>query len=406
METPSAKEKSGNRQKVDFSNTEIAFAHKSTRELKWSHTLFFLMNNATLVDVGARLATLAFKLKLPAYGLVKRTIYKQFCGGEAIEEARQVIDKLGESNIKTILDYGVEGKETEADFDRTAAYLAQTLEYAREGEYIHIISTKLSGLFRFAILEKMSSGKALTEAEEAEYERGVERVNRICLAAFESNIGLHIDAEESWIQGAIDDIAWEMSKRYNKDKPIVINAVQLYRKGRLDFIKRSLQHARDNGYLCAVKLVRGAYMEKERARARALGYPSPIHDTLQDTHRAYNEALQFCIENLGHLYVCNATHNEESCRRQIELMKKNHIPPGHPLVATAHLYGMSDNLSYNMARAGYNVEKYLPYGPVKEVIPYLIRRTQENSSVGGQMSRELQLISKELKRRKGKATDG
>ncbi|MCB9035331.1 MAG: proline dehydrogenase family protein [Lewinellaceae bacterium] len=386
---------------VDFSDTQIAFADKSDAELRRSHLLFSLMNYPLLVKIGTRLATLALQLRLPVEGLVKATIYRQFCGGEDIAEARNVIDKLGESGIKTILDYGVEGKESEADFDRTAAYLSRTLEYAREDEDIHIISTKLSGLFRFALLEKVSSGEPLAKSEKEEYERGKARVDSICKAAFESGIGVHVDAEHSWIQGAIDEIAWEMSRRYNKGVPTVINAVQLYRKGRLQFLKDSLQHARDNDYLCALKLVRGAYMEKERERAREMGYPSPIHDSLQETHRAYNEGLKFCIEHIGEAYVCNATHNEESCRLQAEMMEAKGLDPGHPLVATAQLYGMSDNLSYNMAKAGFNVEKYLPYGPVREVVPYLIRRTQENTSVEGQMSRELQLIRKELRRRRG-----
>ncbi len=385
---------------VDFSDTKIAFADKSDGELRRSHLLFSLMNYPWLVKAGTRLATLALQLRLPVEGLVKATIYRQFCGGENIEEARRVIDRLGESNIKTILDYGVEGKETEADFDRTANYLSRTLEYAKEDEDIHIISTKLSGLFRFGLLEKVSSGSPLTDEEKEEYERGKARVDRICKAAFESGIGVHVDAEHSWIQGAVDEIAWEMSRRYNKGLPTVINAVQLYRKDRLQFLKDSLMDARKHGYLCAVKLVRGAYMEKERERAREKGYPSPIHESLQETHRAYNEGLKFCIGHIGEVYVCNATHNEESCRYQVELMDEKGLEPGHPLVATAQLYGMSDNLSYNMAKAGFNVEKYLPYGPVREVIPYLIRRTQENTSVEGQMSRELQLISKELKRRK------
>lgn len=385
---------------VDFSDTRIAFADKSDREMRRSHLLYSLMNYPALVSMGTRLASWALKLHLPVEGLVKATIYRQFCGGETIEEARKVIRRLGRSNIKTILDYGVEGKENEADFDRTANYLSQTLEYAREDEDIHIISVKLSGLFRFGLLEKVNKGDALAPAEQEEYERGKARVDRICRAASESSIGIHIDAEHSWIQGAVDEVAWEMSRRYNRERPIVINAVQLYRKDRLQFLRDSLRHARENGYLCAVKLVRGAYMEKERARARDMGYPSPIHDSLPDTHRAYNEGLKFCIEHIGETYVCNATHNEASCRLQTELMEQKGLEPGHPLVATAQLYGMSDNLSFNMAAAGYNVEKYLPYGPVREVVPYLIRRTQENTSVGGQMSRELQLIKKELKRRK------
>lgn len=389
-----------NMPKVDFTNTEIAFAYKTDRELRWSNWLFRLMGISWLVNYGAKLASWALKWRLPIGPIVKATIYKQFCGGETIEESKAVIRRLQASNIKTILDYGAEAKQTEADFERTGQHLAETLEYAKTDKAIHIISTKLSGLFRRELMEKVTQGLPLTDAETAEWQRGLDRVERICRAAHEAGIGLHVDAEESWIQGAIDKIAWDMSIRYNKDKPTVINAVQLYRKDRLQFLKDSLDHARQHQYLCAVKLVRGAYMEKERARAANMGYPSPIHDTLEDTHRAYNEGLRFCLDHLGEIYVNNATHNEESCRIQTELMAERSIDPGNPLVVTAQLYGMSDNLSFNMAAAGYNVEKYMPYGPVREVLPYLIRRTRENTSVGGQMSRELRLIQTELQRRK------
>jgi proline dehydrogenase len=386
---------------LDFDDTKVAFSHKTNGELWWANLLFTLMNSPLLVKIGGKLAMLAYRLRLPVFFLVKGTIYKQFCGGETVDECRKVIHRLGQSNIKTILDYGVEAKKSEEDFDRTAQYLSKTLEYARESEDIHIISTKLSGLFRFKLLEKVTAKKDLTPEEQAEYDRGVARVDGICKAAYESGICVHIDAEESWIQGAIDDIAWEMSRRYNNGKPTVINAIQLYRKDRLEFLKKSLQHARDNSYLCAVKLVRGAYMEKERARAKEKGYPSPIHETLEDTHRSYNEGLRFCVANVGDLYFCNASHNEESCKLLARLMAEHKLPNDHPLVATAQLYGMGDHISYTMAKAGYNVEKYLPYGPVREVIPYLIRRTQENTSVGGQMGRELSLIRKERGRRRG-----
>lgn len=388
-------------EQVDFSNTKIAFAGRSDRELRWSSLLFTMMNIAPLVRLGSRAANWALQLNLPVEGLVKRTIYQQFCGGETIEEAQHVIHKLGESGIKTILDYGVEAKATEADFEKTARQLIQTIEFAQGDAHIHIVSTKLSGLLRFALLEKVSAREKLTGPENAEFERGLERVDRICRAASDAGVSIHVDAEHSWIQPAIDQVAWRMSRVYNQSRPVVINAVQLYLKGRLEFLRDSLDDALAHGYLCAVKLVRGAYMEKERARAYAHGYASPVHETLAETHQAYNLGLEFCIEHLGEIYVCNATHNEESCRRQIELMEARGLSPGHHLIATAQLYGMSDNLSYNMANAGYQVEKYLPYGPVREVIPYLIRRTQENTSVGGQMSRELRLIKQELRRRRG-----
>lgn len=384
---------------LPFEDTALAFAHKSDRELRKSHLLFTLMNSPKLVDIGAKLAEWAFRLRLPLNWLVKNTIYRQFCGGETIDEVKNVIHQLGRYNIKTILDYGVEAKATEADFERTAAHLQETLQYAAMDRYIHIVSMKLSGMFRFALLEKVTRLEELEAGENAEWQRGIDRVDRICRAAHDAGIFIHVDAEHSWIQGAIDRVAWIMSERYNKEQPIVINAVQMYRKDRLAFLEASLEHAQENGYLCAVKLVRGAYMEKERARAASMGYPDPIHDTLEDTHNAYNSALEFCIRHIGNMYVCNATHNEYSCRLQAELMARYSIPPNHPLTATAQLYGMSDNISFVMAKAGYNVEKYLPYGPVREVIPYLIRRTRENTSAGGQMSRELGLIKQESKRR-------
>lgn len=347
-----------------FDDTAAAFAHKSDGQLRKSHLMFQLMNNPALVNVGARMAEWAFRMRLPVAWVAKNTIYQQFCGGETMAEVKQVIHELGRHHIKTILDYGVEGKASEDDFERTANHLQQTLEFAREDSFIHILSMKLSGLFRFALLEKVSQMDALSAAEAAEWQRGIDRVDRICGAAAESGISIHVDAEHSWIQGAVDRIAWMMSERYNHGRPTVINAVQMYRTDRQAFLESSLEHAQEHGYLCAVKLVRGAYMEKERGRAAAMGYPDPIHATLEDTHRAYNHALDFCLSHLGDIYVCNATHNEASCRLMAELMQRYHIPNNHPLTATAQLYGMSDNISYVMARAGFNVEKYLPYGPV------------------------------------------
>lgn len=385
--------------KLPFEDTSLAFAHKRNWALLKSNFLFTLMNQTLLVDAGAKIAEWAFRHKLPVKWIVRHTIYPQFCGGESLEEVSTVIQTLGKHHIKTILDYGVEAKASEADFEKTADHLQQTLEYARTNRYIHILSMKLSGLFRFELLEKVGRNEQLSPEEQAAWERGITRVDRICSTARNSGIFMHIDAEQSWIQGAIDRIAWMMSERYNQKQPTVINAVQMYRKDRLAFLEASLEHALENGYLCAVKLVRGAYMEKERARAVALGYPDPIHETIDETHRAYNLALEFCVRHIKDMYCCNATHNEESCRLQAHLMSVCGLPPNHPHIATAQLYGMSDNISYIMANAGYNVEKYLPYGPVAEVIPYLIRRTRENTSSGGQMSRELNRIRAELRRR-------
>jgi len=384
---------------LPFDDTQLAYAHKSNRELSKSHWLFTLMNYPWLVDIGARLATWALRHRLPVQWLIKHTIYEQFCGGENLNEVANIIHKLGASHIRTILDYGVEEKTSEEDFERTGQQLLETLAYGYSHRHIHIVSMKLSSLFMFSLLEKVSRIEQLDTPEKLAWQRGLDRVDRICRAAEDAGIYIHMDAEHSWIQGAIDQVAWQMSARYNKTKPIVINAIQLYRKDRLAFLEASHEHARNHGYICAVKLVRGAYMEKERARAREMGYPDPIHATLKDTHKAYNKALAYCIAHIEDMYVCNATHNEESCRMQAELMAKYHVQAGHPRIATAQLYGMSDNISYVMARAGYRVEKYLPYGPVAEVIPYLIRRTRENTAAGGQMSRELSRLRKELKRR-------
>lgn len=385
---------------LNLNNTEIALAYKSDKELKQSYWLFKLMSYPWLVKLGSKLAVLSFKLRLPIKAIVKNTIYKQFCGGETIQETMKVIHKLGEFNIKTILDYGVEGKSNEEEFDKSAQHLIETLEYAIKDSNIHIISSKLTGLFRSSLLEKITSGESLTQKEKEEFERGKQRIRNICEAAHKAGIFVHIDAEESWLQGAIDDLAWELSAEFNKGIPTVINALQMYRKDRYDFLQRSLEHARENNYLCAVKLVRGAYMEKERARAGERGYPSPICETLQDTHDSYNKALEFCLDHIDEMYVSNATHNEYSCELMAKLMADRNIPKDHPWTATAQLIGMSDNISFVMAEEGYNVEKYVPYGPVKHVVPYLIRRTQENTSVGGQMSRELRMIKTEMERRK------
>ncbi len=384
---------------LKLNNTEIAFAYKSNRELRESYWLFKLMNNASLVKIGTNAAMMALNWHLPIKGIVKRTIYKQFCGGETIEECNKLIRKLGEFNIKTILDYGVEAKSNEEEFDKSAEYLIKTLNYAIQDENIHIISSKLTGLFRSGLLEKITAGEKLTQEEEQEYERGKKRIWNICDAANRAHIYVHIDAEESWLQGAIDDLALELSAEFNKGVPTVINALQMYRTDRMDFLKRSLQHARDHKYLCAVKLVRGAYMEKERARAAARAYPSPIFDTIEGTHASYNAGLEFCLDHIDEIYLSNATHNEQSCQLLARLMEEKGIPKNHPRIVTAQLIGMSDNISFGMAKAGYNIEKYVPYGPVKHVLPYLIRRTQENTSVGGQMSREFNLIRSEMKRR-------
>jgi len=297
------------------------------------------------------------------------------------------------------LDYGVEGKQDEAALDETAKYLTETLEYAKSEPGVNILSIKITGLFPDELLVKFGKEAAFTEDEQAQWQRGKDRVSRICSAAYDSDIQLYFDAEESWVQEAIDALVMEQMEEFNKHKSIVFNTIQLYRHDRLAYLKSSFEKAQTGRYILAVKLVRGAYMEKERIRAKSENRPSPIQASKEATDNDYNEALRFCMEHLSRINFCNATHNEDSCRLLTELVQAADIPNDHPHILTAQLYGMGENLSFNMAKEGLAVAKYMPYGPVREVVPYLIRRAQENTSADGTMSRELNLLKKEMKRR-------
>ncbi|MEZ4907297.1 MAG: proline dehydrogenase family protein [Saprospiraceae bacterium] len=383
----------------DFEDTKTAFAYQSDSELKNTFLVFKAMSFPWLVNLGSHATLLALKMHLPIAPLLKNTIYKHFCGGNTLEEVSRVVEKLEKYNISVILNYGVRGKHSEEEFDKTADAMHRTLDYAIKNKNITTISCKPSGLIEHDLLEKVTANKSLTPAEETRYNRGVERLRKLLSRAHDNKVTVHLDAEETWIQGAIDDIALELSKEFNKDFPTVINGIQLYIKDKLDFLKYSLEHAKTHNYIAAVKLVRGAYMEKERARALEMGYPSPICDTLEDTHKNYNAGLKYCVENIDVFHLSNATHNEASCIYLAELMDKNGLPPSHPKILTSQLKGMSDNISFSMASKGYNIQKYIPYGPVKQVIPYLLRRAQENTSVEGQTTRELDLVTIEKKRR-------
>jgi len=387
---------------LNFDNTEIAFSYLSNAELSNANMIFKGMSNSSLVNIGSKATLLALKIHLPIKLILKSTVYKHFCGGETLEEVKKVVNKLDSYGINVILNYGVEGKHSEEEFEKTAKALHKTLEYAIHNKNIDTISCKPSGLISHDLLEKVTAGKELDENEKVLYQNGINRLKRLVKAAHDAKISVHLDAEETWIQGAIDDIAFDLSKEFNQDFHSVINGVQLYLKSKLDFLKKSLEHAKNHNYITAVKLVRGAYMEKERARAEELGYESPIWDTLEDTHKAYNAGLKYCVENIDVFHLSNATHNEYSCNYLGELMAENGLAKNHPRITSSQLKGMSDNITFSMAKEGYNVKKYIPYGPVKQVIPYLIRRAQENTSVEGQTNRELELIKKELKRRKSK----
>ncbi len=384
---------------IDLMNTKVAFANRSNRDLRKEIILFKLMSNNFLVDVGSSITQWLFKWKVPITPLVKHSIYQQFCGGESLQKTKEVIDALDPYNLKIILDYGVEAKKREADFNRTTEKILEAIEYARNKAAVPSVSVKITGLAKFNLLEKVDQGKELKDREQKAWVNVKERLNRLCKAASEANTAVYIDAEESWIQDAIDGLVTEMMQTYNKNHPVVYNTIQLYRHDRLEFLKQAHQAAKTNNYLLAVKLVRGAYMEKERERAIEMGYSSPIQPNKKATDKAFNDALTYCVSNINEIAFCNASHNEESTVYLTELMQKNKITANHSHVWFSQLYGMGDHISFNLAKNDFNVAKYLPYGPVKEVIPYLIRRANENTSVGGQLTRELVLLKKELERR-------
>lgn len=386
--------------KVDFSDTGIAFERKSNRELKGTAFLFKMMNNNFLVNVGSHMTLWALKLKMPIKGIIKKTIFKQFCGGATFEECNKSIQELAAYNVAAILDYGAEGKEDDAAFDITVKESIKSVRFAAEHDTVPVISCKVTGLAQNGLLEKVTSKKALSEKETQKYQQALDRLDIICKEAHQLKVALFIDAEESWIQDAIDDMTDVMMERYNKEFVTVYNTFQMYRHDRLAFLKKSFALAQEKGFILGAKLVRGAYMEKERQRASEKGYPSPIQLDKMSTDNDYNAAVKFCVENHERIGSCVASHNEYSTQYQLELMAEMNIPKNHPHFNFCQLYGMSDNLTFNLAKAGYNVAKYVPYGPVKDVIPYLIRRAQENSAVDGEVSRELGMINQELQRRK------
>jgi proline dehydrogenase len=384
---------------LNFQDTATAFADKSDAELKNKYQIFKMMNSPFLTELGSKTTEFALRIGLPVKGIIKNTIFKQFCGGETIEECQPSIEKLAASNIGTILDYSVEGKSDEKVFERTKNEIYRTITRAKEDDKVPFAVFKMTGVARFEILEKLSAGKELLKGEAAEWDRSRARVYEICEYAHSIDQPIFIDAEETWIQDAIDALVTEMMEKFNTEKPIIYNTIQLYRKDRFDYLKKSQKQAREGNYFYAAKLVRGAYLEKERNRAAELGYPSPIHESKAETDWDFDRAVDYCLENIENTAFVAGTHNEESVCRLAESVHARGIKHDHPHVHFSQLYGMSDNLSYVLAKHNYNVTKYVPYGPVADTIPYLIRRAEENTSVAGQVSRELDLISQEIKRR-------
>lgn len=383
----------------EFNNTEVAFRYRNDRELKRARFLFSSMGSPTLTSIGMALTKVAISWNLPVKGIIKSTLFNQFCGGETMEEAGATAAMLAQYGVSTILDYGVEGKESEADFDKAVPEFIKAIGYAAANKNIPFISVKVTGFARFALLEKMHAGGQLSDGEKQEWERVVKRLDAICQSAAQHGIMVLVDAEESWIQQPVDDLTDMMMERYNKNQVVVFNTFQMYRHDRLVFLQQSYATAQKGGYLLGAKLVRGAYMEKERARAAERGYPSPIQPDKQSTDKDYDEGVHFCLERLSGLALFVGTHNESSCLKAATYMEKNNIPANTGKVWFSQLFGMSDNISFNLANSKYHVAKYLPYGPVKDVIPYLMRRAQENTSVAGQTGRELSLINQEIKRR-------
>ncbi|MBU2018135.1 MAG: proline dehydrogenase family protein [Bacteroidetes bacterium] len=383
-----------------FENTEIAFASKSDRDLNRAYWLFRIIGNPAMVKIGKPLTNFALALRLPIKGIIKKTIFKQFCGGETIEECRPRMMDLAASQIGTILDYSVEGKTEESDFDHTVDEIIATLEESMRTENIPFAVFKVTGITRFGLLEKMnSSSSVLNEKEELEKAHLLQRVERICQKAFDVQTPIFIDAEESWIQDAIDLIAYQMMRKFNQEKAIVFNTIQMYRHDRLHHLKAEINVSKQNNYFLGIKLVRGAYMEKERKRAEEKGYPSPIQSNKQATDQDFNEALKLLVHEIETVAFCAGTHNEESNLLLTQLLSEKNIEVNHPHVYFAQLLGMSDHISFNLTHHGFNVAKYVPYGPINEVMPYLLRRADENTSVAGQTSRELSLILKERSRR-------
>ncbi len=385
---------------LTFNDTKIAFSDKTDHELKKAYWLFKTIESPKIVSLGSKLLNLALAIHFPVKWIIKPTVFQHFCGGETIAECDAMITKLGKSGIGTILDYSAEGIENEEDFDKVTEELLSVIKESINNKHIPFAVFKVTGIARFGILEKINSGEKLSTAELEEYERILNRIDRICNAAYLYEIPVFIDAEETWIQNAIDAIAENMMKKYNCGKAIVYNTLQMYRHDRIAYFGNLINDAEQQKYYIGVKIVRGAYMEKERERAEKMTYPSPIQKDKEATDKDYDKALKLSFENRHIVSVCAGSHNEKSNMFLAELIKNNKLDINDKRFYFAQLLGMSDHISYNLAYEGFNVAKYVPYGPVNSVMPYLLRRAQENTSVAGQTGRELLLIQNELKRRK------
>ena len=393
---------------LSLNNTQNAFAYKSNTDLNKAKWLFTVIQNPWIVSLGTRFTPILMKSGLPINGIIRNTIFNQFVGGETLDESARVTKMLGSYGVQVILDYGVEAKEGDASFDEVTEQFIKAVEFAATQNNVPFISVKLTGLSSMHLLERLNEAPRLrsgihdSESDDAAWNRLKERMHVICEVAATNNIGILIDAEETWIQDPIDRMAIELMGVYNKEKVVVYNTYQLYRSDRLHFLKISHKIAAEGNFILGAKLVRGAYMEKERARAASMGYASPIQVDKAATDADFDAGVEFCLEHLDNIALIVASHNEASNLKCAQMMQDKGLPNNHPRIHFSQLYGMSDHISFNMASEGYQVSKYLPFGPLQDVIPYLMRRAQENSSVNGQTNRELLLIRQEIARRKAK----
>lgn len=385
---------------VNFENTEIAFRDLSNASLRQAYQLFKVMNSRTLVNTGKHLVNFAFAVHFPVEGIIRNTIYKHFVGGVSIEDCSKAIARLARCDVDSILDYAQEGEESDDVFDATCEEVIRTIEFARGHKHVPFSVFKITGVGRFDLLAKVSEQQPLTDEEKDEFRRVEERVDAIFRRGSELDVPVLIDAEETWIQPVLDEMVMKFMARYNKEKAIVQNTYQMYRHDSIERIKQHHRMALEGGFKLGLKIVRGAYMEKERDRAAERGYPSPIQPDKPATDRDFDDIIRYFIDHLDSIDFMVATHNEESSLLLARLIDEYNLPRNHRGIYFAQLYGMSDHITYNLADSGYNVAKYVPYGAVKTMMPYLFRRAEENSSVKGQTNRELKMIRTEIKRRK------
>jgi len=389
---------------VSFEDTAIAFRQKSDRELFLSFLIFWLTKSPFLVKFLSRAARFSLAIGLPIKPLIKSTVFKQFCGGETKAEYTKVINSLAGSSIGTILDYAVEGIEDADGFEATNQELIHIIRQSRSNPDSPCTCMKMSAIGSSDLFQKITSGEELSDTQDREWLSLKRRLGEICAAAHQSDKPIYIDAEESWVQGAMDSLAEEMMAKYNTAKAIVFTTLQMYRWDRIDYLKQLITDAESGSYRLGIKFVRGAYLEKERERALLHGYASPINATKEDTDRDFDEAVRLSMEHISVVEICVGTHNEKSCRLMVDHMREHELPNNHPHIYFSQLFGMSDNISFNLAHAGYNVSKYLPFGPLESTLPYLTRRAEENTAIAGQMSKELEVLIKERERRKAART--